>query len=237
MAIAQDQSFQLFTCRNSKVIRNLDWLLPFSEDLWNRVVTSWMPENTAVGYPRRVSLVAVHEGDGASTVTQGLAHYLCETLGYRTCVLEADLRGATSQTEGLAPTGSIGLKGYLSGECGVDEVIFHVDPLGFHLLPAGPVIASPTALLTDKAMQNTLQSLERLFDVILVDSPALNIGPENRAILSCVDASVLVMKAGHIQPSQAAYWIGKLEEYGAKVGAICLNGVKFGLPSALRRLL
>ena len=76
MAIAQDQSFQLFTCRNSKVIRNLDWLLPFSEDLWNRVVTSWLPENTAVGYPRRVSLVGVHEGDGASTVTHGLAHYL-----------------------------------------------------------------------------------------------------------------------------------------------------------------
>ena len=33
MAIVQDQSFQLFTCRNSKLIRNLGWLLPFSEDL------------------------------------------------------------------------------------------------------------------------------------------------------------------------------------------------------------
>ncbi len=236
MAIVQDQSFQLFTCRNSKLIRNLGWLLPFSEDLWNRIVTSSFVGDGS-SHPRRLSVVGVHEGDGASTVTYGLAHYLCETLGYRTCVLELDLRAPTSQNDGLAPNGSIGIKGFLSGECGVDEVIFHVDPLGFHMLPSGPTIASPTALINEKSVQSTLQTLESLFDVVLVDSPAMNNGPENRAILSAVEASVLVLKSGRIQPSQAAFWLGKVQEYGGKVGALCLNGVKFGLPSFLRNLM
>ena len=235
MATMQDQSFQLFTCRNSKLIRNLGWLLPFSEDLWNRIVTSSAGEESA--HPRRLSVVGVHEGDGASTVAYGLAHYLRETLGYRTCVLEADLRAPVSQIEGLAPNGSIGLKGFLSGECGIDEVIFHVDPLGFHILPSGPTIGSPTALINEKSLQSTLQALESLFDVVIVDSPALNNGPENRAILQAVEASVLVLKSGRTQPAQAAFWLGKVHEYGGKVGAVCLNGVKFGLPAFLRNLL
>jgi len=236
MAIVQDQSFQLFTCRNSRMIRNLGWLLPFSEDLWNRVVIS-VSGAAGSAQPRRISVVGVHEGDGASTVTYGLAHYLCETLGYRTCVLEADLRAPASQREGLAPTGSIGLKGFLSGECGVDEVIFHVDPLDFHILPSGPPILSPTALINDRSVQTTLQTLETMFDVVLVDSPALNNGPENRAIFGAVEASVLVLKSGRIEASQAAYWLGKVQDYGGKIGAICLNGVRFGLPSFLRKLL
>jgi MinD-like ATPase involved in chromosome partitioning or flagellar assembly len=236
MAPVQDQSFQLFTCRNSKLIRNLGWLLPFSEDLWNRIVTSTATDDDNA-HAHRVSVVGIHEGDGASTVAYGLAHYLCETLGYRTCVLEADLRAPASQNDGLAPNGSIGLKGFLSGECGIDEVIFHVDPLGFHDLPSGPTIASPTALINEKSLQSTLETLEGLFDVVIVDSPALNNGPENRAILSAVEASVLVLKSGRIQPAQAAFWLGKVQEYGGKVGALCLNGVKFGLPSFLRNLL
>lgn len=238
MAPLQDQSFQLFTCRNSRLIRNLAWLLPFSEDLWNRIVTSTTASDAAtLTHPHRLSVVGVHEGDGASTVTYGLAHYLSETLGYRTCVLEADLRSPTSQLSGMAPNGSIGLKGLLAGECGADEVIFHVDPLGFHILPSGPTIVSPTALINERSLQATLQGLEELFDVVLVDSPALNVGPENRAILGSVDASVLVLKAGRIAPAQAAYWLGKVHEFGGKVGALCLNGVKFGLPSFLRNLL
>lgn len=238
MVTMQDQSFQLFTCRNSKLIRNLGWLLPFSEDLWNRVVTSTTAGDAAsTSYPRRVSVVGVYEGDGASTVTYGLAHYLSETLGYRTCVLEADLRAPSSQAAGLAPTGSIGLKGLLAGECGAEEVIFHIDPLGFHVLPSGPTIISPTALINERSLQSTLQILDTLFDVVLVDSPALNNGPENRAILGVVDASVLVLKSGRISPAQSAYWLGKVHEFGGKVGALCLNGVRFGLPSFLRNLL
>ena len=45
------------------------------------------------------------------------------------------------------------------------------------------------------------------------------------------------LKSGRIQPSQAAFWLGKVQEYGGKVGALCLNGVRFGLPSFLRNLL
>lgn len=238
MVNMQDQSFQLFTCRNSKLIRNLGWLLPFSEDLWNRVVSSTTAaEASSSAHPRRLSVVGVHEGDGASTVTYGLAHYLSETLGYRTCVLEADLRAPASQASGMAPSSSIGLKGLLAGECGADEVIFHVDPLGFHILPSGPTIISPTALINERSLQSTLQVLDTLFDVVLVDSPALNNGPENRAILTTVEAAVLVLKSGSIAPSQAAYWLGKVHEFGGKIGAVCLNGVKFGLPSFLRNLL
>lgn len=238
MVSIQDQSFQLFTCRNSKLIRNLGWLLPFSEDLWNRVVTTTTAGDAAtMNHPRRLSVVGVHEADGASTVTYGLAHYLSETLGYRTCVLEADLRAPTSQASGMAPSSSIGLKGLLAGECGVDEVIFHVDPLGFHILPSGPTIVSPTQLINERSLHSTLQILDTLFDVVVVDSPAMNNGPENRAILSMVEASVLVLRSGHIAPAQAAFWLGKVQEYGGRIGALCLNGVKFGLPSFLRNLL
>lgn len=237
MSIAQEGSFQLFTCRNSPLIRNLEWLLPFSEDLWNRVVSSWTAGRPAKGHPGRVSLVGIHEGDGASLTSIGLAYYLSESLGYRTCVVEADLRSPSAQNEGLAPSGSIGLKGLLSGECSVDEVIFHVDPLGFQILPAGPPVVSPSALITDAAVQSTCQALGRLFDVVLLDSPPLNMGPENSAIVQQVDATVLVLKAGHTLPPQAGYWIGKLEEYQAKLGAVCLNGVRYGLPSFLRRLI
>ncbi len=236
MAIAPDHTFQLYTCRNSRLVRNLGWLQPFAEDLWNRLVVSCAEEGIE-GRPKRIGVVGVYEGDGATTVAMGLAFYLAENLGLRVCVIETDLRSPSVQADGMAPSGSIGLKGYLSGECGIDEVIFHVDPLGVHVLPAGPGVTSPSALLDSKALASTLQAVERLFDVVIVNAPALNIAPEDRVILAATQANVLLLRSGRALPSQAAYWIGKLQEYGAKLGAICLNGVKFGLPSALRRLL
>jgi MinD-like ATPase involved in chromosome partitioning or flagellar assembly len=226
--------FQVFSARDGKARRHPKMLLPFSEELWNRVLTTSALSH--LGHPRRVAVAGVHEGDGSSTIAAALCYYLARGLSLQVCLVEVDLRSPWLQRAGLAPVGSLGLRGVVKGQCEPTEVIVRVEPLGFHVLPAGEPLINPTSLLSEESVAELYQKLGNLFDVLVFDSPALNAAPENRVVVAAAESTIVVLKSGRTLPEQAAYWLGKVSEYGGTVGAVCLNGVRSGLPSFLRSL-
>ena len=226
--------FQVFSARRGRVRRQPQALLPFCEELWNRVLVG--SAGGALGPPRRLAMAGISEGAGTTTIAVALCHYLARSLGLQVLLVEADLRAPSLQRLGLAPARSPGLHGVLRGQCDFAEAVLRVEPLGFHVLPAGAAVLNPTAVVGEDTLGELWQRLGTSFDVVVVDCPPLNAAPEDRVLVGDAEATVLVLRSGRTLPEQAAYWLGRIGEYGGTVGAVCLNFVRSGLPSVLRSL-
>jgi capsular exopolysaccharide synthesis family protein len=111
-------------------------------------------------------------------------------------VIEADLYNPTlAQRLGLSPHPGL-------GEClekGLDplSVLHRLQPLGWYLLRAGVSTANPTELLQSESFSKVLQAVSPYFDWILVDTPPVAPLTDAVSLSRHVDASMLVVRAGH----------------------------------------
>ena len=130
-----------------------------------------------VDAPVRSILVASPlPGDGKSTVARHLAITMA-SMGDSVCLVNADLR---KQDPGVLPTPD-GLSLVLAGfelDTALTEVPIAYDPLSEESrvlveLPSGPLPPNPAELLESDRMQWLVRQLERRFDFVIIDSPAL----------------------------------------------------------------
>ncbi|HEX5910882.1 MAG TPA: hypothetical protein VFY44_10330 [Thermoleophilaceae bacterium] len=130
-----------------------------------------------VDAPVRSILVASPlPGDGKSTVARHLAITMA-SMGDSICLVNADLR---KQEPGVLPTPD-GLSLVLAGfdpDTALTEIPIAYDPLSEESrvlveLPSGPLPPNPAELLESDRMQWLVRQLERRFDLVIIDSPAL----------------------------------------------------------------
>ena len=213
---------------------NLQLIRPQAEEIWSRVQAATA---SSIIKPTRVfTFAGLLEGDGASTVAAGFAHFLVRETGLRLLLVETDLRRPTLQELDLAPR-SPGLAGVLEKGSELKHVIFDLVRAGFHVLPAGTPKSSPTSVLTAHALRSFLKDLEPFFDIVILDAPPLTTAPECRHLVSVADATIPVFRSNRTAPEQAAYWLAKIQEFRGHIGAVCLNGVESVLPTRVRALL
>jgi len=224
-------SFPTYSDLKGDLEVQVEWMLPYCEDLWNRVLA----HRAEPGLPRRLAFVGINPGDGVSTLAAGFAYYLTRSVGLRVLLIETDLRQPSSAALGLAPDTSRGLSGLLREKIELKDVIHRVSPLGFYMLPAGEALAAPTALLAQTSVEKLLRAVDQVFDIVLLDAPALNIAPEASTMLAAAGMVIPVLRSGRTDPETGAYWLGKIGETGARIGAVAINGVRDSLPTALRR--
>jgi capsular exopolysaccharide synthesis family protein len=135
--------------------------------------------------------------DGKTTVATNLAESFART-GQRVVLLDADLRRPrASGMFGLGDAGP-GLCKALIGEVSVQDCLRPVE-LGrratpLTILPAGTSPPNPSELIGSHQMQELLNTLRRMFDVIVIDtSPALTV-PDPIPLFRQVSGILLVAK-------------------------------------------
>jgi capsular exopolysaccharide synthesis family protein len=163
-------------------------------------------------------------GDGKSTVARGLALTMA-SLGDHVVLVEADLHKAGSpMLDGEAP--KAGLSSVLAGDP-LDDALVRV-PLGetgrvLSLLPAGPVPPNPVELLESNRMQELLDDLERRFEVVVVDSPALSHVSDARALVRPVQGVLVVTALGHTPRPAAVEFRKQLALLGGRPVGLVAN--------------
>jgi capsular exopolysaccharide synthesis family protein len=113
----------------------------------------------------------------------------------RVLLIDADLRAPRLHLPFGAPA-SPGLADFLSGEA--DETqITQVGPDGnLCLIPAGSRVANPSELLHTDRMRNFLESMSKMFDWVILDSPpSLNVHDASILADMC-DGVLFVVRAG-----------------------------------------
>lgn len=136
--------------------------------------------------------------EGKSTISANLAITLA-SLGKRVCLVDADLRNSTLANI-LDLDGSVGLTSVLSGQVALDDAFQYWGPDEMTVLMAGDIPPNPSELLDSLTMRDTLESLNKAFDVTIVDTPpvlpvtdGVIVGQESGGVILVVGSGKLNM--------------------------------------------
>jgi len=186
--------------------------------------TSLMVSN--VDSPPRVVLFASSlPGEGKSSLAVALARQSAvSSLNGKVILIDCDLRRPTvSGMMGLRA--ELGLTELFAGEASFEEVV-RTDPrTGLHVLPATPGTPNPPELLNSQHMRALLDRLSETYDLVVLDSPALDAVSDARVLAHLADATVFVVQ-WETTPRQTA--LGSLKQLvsaGAEIAGVVLHKV------------
>jgi polysaccharide biosynthesis transport protein len=146
---------------------------------------------------RSILVTSPEAGDGKSTVARTLAMTMAE-MGDDVVLVEGDLRKGGDLLDVTGSPAS-GLSNVLTGTP-YEKVLMKVDvpaPGGLQtrtltVLPSGPVPPNPSELLESAQMRDLLIKLQEQFQVVVLDSPALQAVSDALALVSEVSTVVIV---------------------------------------------
>ena len=142
---------------------------------------------------RRVLVTSAAPREGKSFISTNLAAILAMN-GTRVLAIDGDLRRPALHKRFQLPN-ELGLANVLAGEIGLTEAIQPTHVAGLHLLVAGPTPINPSETLGFERMRALLDSI-RGYDLVLIDSPPMNVVADALVLASLADAAVFIIESG-----------------------------------------
>jgi succinoglycan biosynthesis transport protein ExoP len=159
--------------------------------------------------------------EGKTTTAANLAIALADS-GAHVVLIDADLRRPKVSSY-MGIEGAIGLTDVLIARAELSDAL---QPWGRgHLvvLPAGSVPPNPSELLGSKAMATLMRTLEKEFDVVILDLPPILPVTDAAIVSKLVRGTLVVVAAGRTHKGVFAGAISALENVGANVAGIILT--------------
>jgi len=141
-----------------------------------------------------VMIASAVRGEGKSLTAANLAVTLARSYDRGTLLIDADLR-SPKQHGIFRVENTQGLSDWLQAGHDAPASAIQLMP-SLALLTAGPPTMDPMAGLTSSRMKALIAEAKASFDFIVIDSPAATLVPDASVMVSLVDASVLVIRAG-----------------------------------------
>ena len=178
------------------------------------------------GPPQVVTVTSALRGEGKTTSAVNLA--LASANGRRVLLIDADLRCGTihalfrlSRTPGLAEV----LAGWMPLENAVRRMDTgdgtHVD-----VLPAGSAVNNASQLLWRADLDGLLVRLRAAYDLIVIDSPPMNVVADATLLAPQSDAVIVVARAGRTAPEALNFTLEQLRSVHAPVWTV-LNDIDY----------
>jgi len=187
-----------------------------------RVALNYLGVNTT---NKKVLVTSGISGEGKSFIATNLALSMALT-GKKVVLLEMDLH-SPAISEYLNISSDVGISSYLLGTREPEEIIKRSemnDNLWF--IPAGPLSANPTELLTSSRLQELLTYLDGIFDYIIVDSAPVGPVTDAYIISPYCDATLYIVRHKHT-PKVLVEQIDKNSKVNKlKNMAIVFNGIR-----------
>ena len=177
---------------------------------------------SALDTPKKVIVItsSVPE-EGKTTVSFNLACALAQVK--RVLLIDADLRrpkiGRLIGREKNAP----GLSHLVSGVATVSECVTKHEQGGFHILTAGFVPPNPLELISSAKFADVLEKLKEAFDVVLIDSPPVQLVSDAVVLSQLASTVIYVVKADSTPHPLARGGIRRLAMANAPLLGVVLN--------------
>lgn len=164
-------------------------------------------------------------GEGKSSVATNLALALAATKN--TLLIDADMR-RPMVARGLGlPPGVKGMANLCAGTAKVEECIHRLQDSGLHVLPSGDIPPNPSELLISQRFKSTLQALSSHYDVIVIDSPPVELVSDAMLLAPGATGTVYVAQAMSTPYPLVRKGLGRIERAGGQVLGVVLNQVDF----------
>ncbi|NQJ22131.1 tyrosine-protein kinase [Streptococcus suis] len=169
-----------------------------------------------------VGITSVLSNEGKSTTSASLAIAYARS-GYKTMLVDADIRNSVMSGFFKPTTKITGLTDYLAGTTDLSQGLCDTNIPNLTVIESGKVSPNPTALLQSKNFENLLATLRRYYDYVIVDCPPLGLVIDAAIIAQKCDAMAVVAESGNVKRSSLKKVIEQLEQTDTPVLGVILN--------------
>jgi tyrosine-protein kinase Etk/Wzc len=170
-----------------------------------------------------LAITSAGPGEGKTFTSCNLA-LMRAADGYRTLLIDADLRANGVGRALSLDRARAGLGDYLAGTATLSQALVEVGPLS--VLPAGRPATRPAGLLERPRFGELLAEVRKRFDLVILDTPPLNVLADAASVSALVDGLVLVVRGGVTERDALALTLQRLERTGGHTLGIVLNDVR-----------
>lgn len=163
------------------------------------------------------------EGKTTVSINMALAHAQTK----RTLLIDGDMRRSqVSRSLGLNATGK-GLSNLVAGTASIEECVCTVPGSTLLVLPVGELPPNPLDLLLSNRFKETLAELSAEFDMVVIDSPPVELVSEALVLSPMVTSTVLVVKAMSTPAPLVRKSLTRLQRAGGNILGVIVNQLDF----------
>lgn len=174
----------------------------------------------SVGDQKVVMVTGMVPGVGKSFVSKNLAA-LYAINNKRVLLIDADMRRGV-----VFSKHRIGLGDVLSGKATLDSAVSESLVKNMFTIGAGNTEVAPSELLRGNNFKKLLDEAQSKYDVVVVDTPPLNLVTDSELIFPVVDFALFVLHYGRHSMDQIKEAMIKIERCGDKPHAFVINHVE-----------
>ncbi len=179
---------------------------------------------SSIDSPKKIVLVtsSIPE-EGKTTVAANLAFALGQVK--KTLLIDADMRRPKiGRVLGGANSNLLGLSQLVTGEAALERCIYPVSGgMQLHVLPAGRIPPNPLELLASHRFTDAMERLAANFDVIVIDSPPVQLVSDALVLSNIATDVIYVVKADDTPYPLARSGIKRLRRVNAPILGVVLN--------------
>ncbi len=176
---------------------------------------------------KSIVVTSLYPSEGRTFITASLASALSSRHG-RVLVVDSDLRSSgMSRVFKLEPNVP-GLSDILSGRIkDYRKLVRRSRVKGLFFLPAGTGSKNPGALLGSKPMRDLVATLSEDFDMVVFDSPPLQIFSDSTSILQYTHSLAMVVESNRSEPEEIDRSLKQIPGVREKLLGVILNKADF----------
>lgn len=172
---------------------------------------------------KRILITSALPGEGKSSMAANLA--LAYSHVKNTLLLDADMRRPQVARHFELPPGVKGLSNLVAGDAELTECLHTVENSKLTVMPCGDIPPNPTELLLSHRFKEVLNLLGERFDVVIIDTPPVQLVSDGLVIAPTVTGVVFVVKAHQTSYHLARKSLLRLQRIGADIMGVTLNSV------------
>lgn len=188
---------------------------------------------------KTITVTSCDPGEGKTTISFNLAKSMAKA-ELKTLIVDTDLRKpnvakmAGIDLENEAAGTIKGITDFISGDCGIDDIIYTTPVKNLFIIPCGTIPPNPAELLgTEKftrfiedAKTRFFKVVKGQFDMIIFDSPPLRSVIDAAVLAAKTDGTLLVVRTGAVNYKAVQQVKEQLEMVSAKLVGVILNRMK-----------
>ncbi|PRR84073.1 CpsD/CapB family tyrosine-protein kinase [Clostridium vincentii] len=172
---------------------------------------------------RSMVVTSTEPGEGKTITVCNLAFAFAQS-EKKTIIIDCDLRKSSIHKE-FKLSNLIGLSDVLVGNKELDEAVNNYSE-NLSILTAGKISPNPSEMLDSKAMELLLGITKSKYDVIIIDSPPLQLVTDAQILSTKVDGVILVVKAGSTKRKSLLQAKDLLNKVRGNILGVILNKVE-----------
>lgn len=181
---------------------------------------------SSVDSAKRVLLVTSSiSGEGKTTFAANLA--LAHAHTKKTLLIDADMRRPSlGKTFGIEASAA-GLSDLVAGTAKFKDCLHRLKDTNLVMIASGPIPPNPLELLHSERFKQTIRTLTEHFDIIVIDSPPVELVSDALVIAVQVTGVLFLVKAMSTPVPLARKAIRRLRRTGGNIMGVALNALDF----------